>query len=416
MHFSTIVRLRLISFITILISTTAFVRSQPYDDFDEVHDRVLFNYRYFLDSLSFELGEYVSNINSKGNIYGAIQYLEDKPSVNLRVILQVNENYDTTSQHFIRTKTSDIIRILDYYGLDERRYEVEKIVDLKSSDNNIARRLISVEFVKNEAHMLFDTTLCQLATNDEIEIKIDMNKPEYNILKQYYEKNESFEFNLLNIPLIYSSLYIDTIPEEWRAEMEVSKDDVITFISNPERTTSIGNFSVSDRNDQIYLSDHEVSVIKNWLGDDFDFASDERTSLPINPTPIKETKRKLECINGQFPSRWFIEYLGGCNGHVFWKFNWSFIDDNAPIALYLDEEKQVGIVSFLRENGKLGFEIYDYNSNNEAVYRGDNLLHSRNSFMDSKFLIFVFASSFIFIFAMILIIKNAHNTASTPLS
>lgn len=342
-----------------------------------------------LDTLQFDLNATsVKQLNSHQNIYELTEFLKKRPEWVVQIYVLTNTNYDTTSNHFLRTQAKDIYKSLIYYNIDPSRFQVKDSVVLtfdKQFDKNKAYRKIVVILKEqsnfsplwndfNEAYQLnndgkleacFDKMVSKKAETPIIPTDLKTYQIT-NLIDQFYQQFYTIESSV-NYKILPHKYEIEigevnkyVMPDEYIEELEITIAGFTSVGSMPDRFYEVTYQHLIPTQKVIYFKESYRSAMTNFLQYNFSYDLDEMTNIPSNIEPIHSTKKKLKDIEKYIKPIYDYKVKGSCNMHTFWKFHWDFQDANTPILISINEEDKTAFIEFKEEERVTKYAKYQY--------------------------------------------------------
>ena len=342
-----------------------------------------------LDTLQFDLGALlVENINNPQSIYELSHFLTKRPEWLVQIFVLTNTNYDTTSNHFLRTQAKDLQKSLIYFNVDPARFQIKDSVVIafdKQFGKNKAYRKIVVVFKGqtdfgllwkdlNEAYQskkkirlqtFFDEMVVEKATVPIIPTELknhQITKLIDQFYHQFYEVNPSANFKIL--PYKYEIEIGDiskvVIPDEYIEEWETVIKGATIVLSIPDQFYEVVYQPPIPTQKVIYLKENYRGALVNFLQYNFSYELDEMTNIPSNIEPIHSTKEKLEALEKYIKPNYDYEVKGRCNAYTFWNFHWGFQDENTPILISISEIDKTAFIEFKDEQRVIKYAKYEF--------------------------------------------------------
>jgi hypothetical protein len=332
-----------------------------------------------IDSLTIhDEGHYVSNSNGRGELFDAIHFLKEQPDLRLEVDFIINTTYDTITHHGIRTRASSVIHDFMYFGLPQSRYAVKEIViPDKPEDKGSAKRFVIGRFVEGdqasylEVNSLdIESLIVGILTSSHSPTAYDTITSRQRLLlsavSNKFSKDiySSFQKNPSLLP-DFVTLQEGKVDVLISPEVKFEDDDLVfpadTLLFTWPNSSLITNLDFPVLASQKMISSTQVASLTSLLGKDFKYEPQKTTSLPLKEKMVGATKKCFDALSRKLPVNYYINHLGGCNGHVFWQFDWSLFDTYVPRTITLDEDNQLVSIEFFDDDLSRQFIVYKYN-------------------------------------------------------
>ena len=348
----------------------------------------IINQIWIIDTIAFPLSQaYVRNINSKGQLHNVAEFLSENRDLSIKLTCLLNKEYDTTSSHWLRTKSHDYYKSLIYFNVSPESIQCIDSVFSNQSESGklkIAERKVLAEFHINE-----DCEKLKIKFNEAFLLN---NEDKLNSIFEELLKNNSIpRFDKKPLLERYKiNALIDLFYKDFFRYYKKSKFTIIPFIypvelGEIERITSDEEYLedidaiipafdfTSSRYSNSYLYEYKVIPdydnhlfqteglrigLQEFLGYDFEFKLDSMTNTPSSFVMVNKTKEKFDFISKYlFPKH---EYLvrDYCNTYMFWDHHWELQAPYTIKKIQIDINSYTAFITF--KNDKLEENIVTY--------------------------------------------------------